>query len=165
LSVRKAAADVDPAFIVAPKTLRSVLDEAGSRLGTMIHLISGLAILATLLAAAGLYGVVDFTMSRRTREFGIRMALGAPRAAILKSALSSGTRPVVMGLITGTLGAALGAQILARVLRNTPVALNPADATVYITVAALLGVTAFAAMLRPVWRAAAADPVKALRDE
>lgn len=164
-SIRSDVAAFDPALIAVPKTLRTIRNDMASRSGTLIGLISGLAGLAMLLAAAGLYGVVDFTMRRRTKELGIRMALGASRAAIVRRALLSGARPVVFGLIAGTAAAAAGGRILANVLRHTPIALHPADTAVYIATALLLGGTALVAMVRPVWRAAISDPMKALREE
>jgi ABC-type antimicrobial peptide transport system permease subunit len=109
--------------------------------------------------------VVDFVMSRRTKELGIRTALGATRGVIVRAALVSGARPVVAGLVSGLFLAAAGAQALTRILSYTPVALHPSDGTVYLASAALVTTIAAMAMIRPIWRAAASDPAKALREE
>jgi hypothetical protein len=161
----RAVAEVSPGAIVVPKTLNAILQEAADRMKTIIRLTSGLAGIALALAAAGFYGVVDFGMSRRTKELGIRTALGATRGVIVRAALLSGARPVVAGLVIGLFFAAVGAQALTRILSHTPVALHPSDGTVYVVSAALVATIAAMAMIRPIWRAAGCDPVRALREE
>jgi ABC-type antimicrobial peptide transport system permease subunit len=117
--------------------------------------------LALLLAAIGLYGVVAFAVSQRTREIGVRIALGADRATILRQILGEAVWTTGIGLVVG-LGLALAAS---PALASLMVNLSPTDGVTYgTTVAVLLGVSLVASWL-PARRAASVDPVKALRAE
>jgi predicted permease len=165
LAVRSAARELDPEMIVAPKTLRAIIDELADRFGALVRLVSALAGSAVLLATVGIYGVIAFTVSQRTKELGIRMALGATRSLIVKMVLVSGGRPVVMGLGGGLIVAVFAARVTARVLQHTPIALNPGDPVAYLAMGGLLALVAALAMFRPALRAAGADPVRALREE
>jgi putative ABC transport system permease protein len=120
---------------------------------------------AVVLAVVGIYGVAAFAVSRRTREIGIRMALGATRFGIVRSVMASGVRPVVIGLLTGSVLAAIGATALKQAFRTTPIGLSAADPVTYASVAALLVMTVFAAMFAPALRAARSDPSAALRQD
>jgi len=126
-----------------------------------MQLLSGFAVVALLMAALGIYGVVAFVVSRRTREVGIRMALGARAADVLRLVLRQGMAPVLAGLAVGLGGAlALGrlsSSLLFGVASHDPVTLAAAAAV--LTAAALL------ACALPARRAARIDPAQALRDE
>jgi predicted permease len=116
---------------------------------------------ALLLAALGVFGTVAFSVVSRTREIGIRMALGAGRSQILSRVLGQGLRPVVAGAALGLAAAAAGARLLSGLLYRVPAT----DPLVFAAVpAALLAVAALAAYL-PARRAAAVDPMVALRSE
>ena len=116
---------------------------------------------ALLLAALGVFGTVAFSVVSRTREIGIRMALGAGRGQILSRVLGQGLRPVVAGAAVGLAAAAAGAKLLSGLLYRVPAT----DPLVFAAVpAALLAVAAVAAYL-PARRAAAVDPMVALRTE
>jgi len=122
-------------------------------------LFSLLASLGLALAAAGIYSVLSFHVSRRTHEIGIRMALGAMRADVLRLMLSMGGRLVLMGL-------ALGVPIslaATRLLRSQLFGVTPADPMAYIVVVAVLGLVALIACYIPARRAASVDPNVALR--
>jgi putative ABC transport system permease protein len=122
-------------------------------------LFSLLASLGLALAAAGIYSVLSFHVSRRTHEIGIRMALGAMRADVLRLMLSMGGRLVLMGL-------ALGVPIslaATRLLRSQLFGVTPADPMAYVAVVAVLGVVALIACYIPARRAASVDPNVALR--
>ena len=131
----------------------------------MVRMVGVLAGLALSLAVLGIYGVVAFTVSQRTKELGIRMALGATKATVVRLVLASGARPIAWGIGVGTPLALVAAQAVATVLRHAPVSIQPKDPVTFLGVASVLGLVGFAAMLRPAWRAAAADPMRALRDE
>jgi len=129
-----------------------------------------LALLALVLAGVGIYGVMAYLVSRRVKEIGIRMALGATRRGVLKGVLFDGLRPVIAGLATGMIAAAA----LASVLRVTLV--FPASSDLFYGVpfydpATLLGLSCFLAAvaalaaLVPAWRALRVDPLTALRQE
>jgi len=114
-----------------------------------------------LLAAIGLYGVIAFSVARRTREIGIRMAIGARPAAVLTLILRQGLMLAGIGLLAGALLAALATRAVAGALFG----ITAADAVAWSTaVVTLLGI-AIAANLLPAWRAARIDPVKALKTE
>jgi ABC-type antimicrobial peptide transport system permease subunit len=163
--VREAIRRLDPDSQSWPRTLRSILDETAGRFSTLVRMVGILAGLALALAVLGIYGVVAFTASRRTKELGIRMALGATKGRIVGLVLRSGARPIAAGIAAGIPIALLGATAVATVLRHAPVAIRPWDPGAIAAVALLLALAGFLAMFRPAWRAAAADPARALREE
>jgi ABC-type antimicrobial peptide transport system permease subunit len=105
--------------------------------------------------------VLSFHVARRRRELGIRMALGAPRRHVLTLMLGMGGRLVGIGVVAGILVSLAAARLLASQL----VGVSPADPVAYAAVTLLLGGVAFAACYLPARRAAAVDPIVALRDE
>ena len=109
----------------------------------------------------GIYGVLAYTMNRRTAEIGLRVALGASRTDILGIALRQGMRPALVGMLLG----ALGAWWLSRYLETLLFGIKPFDVFTYVTVAALLLATALIACLLPGRRAMRIDPALALRTE
>jgi ABC-type antimicrobial peptide transport system permease subunit len=117
--------------------------------------------LALLLAAVGLYGVIAYSVSRRTREVGIRVALGAERWQVVRMILGQGARLGAAGVALGALGAAATAQVLGSFLYGVS-GLDPAAYAVAIGV--LLLVVLFANLV-PALSAARIDPVRALRTE
>jgi len=117
--------------------------------------------IALLLAAAGLYGVLTYLVTQRTSELGIRMALGAKRAQLLRTVLFDGLRPALLGLVLG-----LGASIFAvRLIKSMLYQTEALDPTVFGAVAMLLLAVAFLACMLPAWRASRLDPMQALRTE
>ena len=127
------------------------------RAGAM--LIGSLASLAMLLAGVGLYGVMAFGVSRRTREIGIRMALGADRTLVARQVMGQGLLLVGAGGVVGVVLAALGAQTLRAALNGV----TPLDPVSYAGALAVLVVAAAAACYVPARRAASVDPLRALR--
>jgi putative ABC transport system permease protein len=117
--------------------------------------------LALVLAAVGLYGVVAYAVTQRTREFGIRMALGARGAYVRRLVLRQGTRTALVG---GVLGAAL-ATAIGRALRSRLYGVDPLDPLSLLSVAALLALVTVLAAAIPARRAARVDPAVALRVE
>ena len=148
-----------------PKTLRTILDDNATRMSTIVRMVAILALTALALAVLGIYGVVALAASRRTRELGIRMALGATRRSVVGAVLSSGLRPVACGVGAGLAIAVPAVRATAVVLRHTPIPIVANDLVVYAGMGLLLAGVAVAAMLKPAVRAAAADPMQALRQD
>jgi ABC-type antimicrobial peptide transport system permease subunit len=113
------------------------------------------------LAILGVFGLVAYAVSLRTREIGIRMALGASEGALARSIISEGLKPVALGLAIG-LPVAVGAGSL---LRGILIGVGPADPVVLFVVAVVLLASAAAAMVAPVRRALRLDPASVLRQE
>jgi putative ABC transport system permease protein len=124
-------------------------------------LFTAFGLIAGLLAAVGLYMVVAFIVAQRTREIGVRMALGATRGAVVRMVLGRGIRLTGAGITAG----ALGSLALGRVLANRLYGISPADAGTYAGVALLLTVVALVASALPARAAARLEPMRVLRDE
>jgi predicted permease len=126
-----------------------------------LELIGVFAVVAVLLAAIGIYGVMSYSFSQRTHEVGIRIALGAQRRDILRLALGEGVSVVTIGLVLGLLGAA----IVTRVFQSMLFEVAPADPATFVSVSAVLAAVALLACYIPARRATRVDPLVALRDE
>ncbi len=124
-------------------------------------LVSLFSLLALTLAVVGIYGVTSYTVARRTREIGLRVALGARRHDVLRSVMSEGLRPVLIGLAIG----AVGAQIAAQSIRTVLFGIGPLDPIALGSVASVLLLTATLACYLPARRAASLEPLVALRTE
>ncbi len=117
--------------------------------------------LGLVLASVGLYGVVAYSVSRRTREVGIRMAIGAGRVDVLRLVVREGMVLVAVGLTLGLAAALAGGQLLGGLLYG----IEPHDPLTFLAVAAVLAAVALAANLLPARRATRVDPMVALRYE
>jgi predicted permease len=163
--VRQVVASLDPDIPVFSRrgayTMeeQSARDAAGSRL--LMNLAATLGGFAIVLAAVGLYSVMSFSVGRRTRELGIRIALGARTGAVVGLVLSQGFMQVAIGTAIGLVAAAT----LTRVMRTQLFEVEPRDPLVFAAAVAILALAALAACVIPARRAAAVDPVQALRAE
>jgi len=124
-------------------------------------LLGAFAGIAVLLAASGIYGVVSYATAQRTREFGIRMAVGARPSDVLSLVVRQGMAPVGVGLAAGL----LGALALTRLMSELLFRVSPADSLTYCVAAGILSATALAACLLPARRATQIDPLEAVREE
>jgi putative ABC transport system permease protein len=124
-------------------------------------LLSIFAGLATLLAAIGLYGVISYSVAQRTKEIGIRMALGGQRSDMLRMVLRQSVRLVLIGVLIGVPAAFAATHLLGALLYG----IGATDVTTYLFVIVLLGAAAFVASLTPALRATKVDPMVALRYE
>jgi len=143
------------------RTMQDVIADSLLRRRFAMWLLSAFALLAVLLAAIGLYGVMSYAVSQRTREIGIRMALGAQKADVLSLVVRQGMKLAAIGVGLGVLGSALLTRTMAGLLYGV----SARDPIVFAAVAALLGGVALAANLIPARRAAKVDPMVALRYE
>jgi predicted permease len=125
------------------------------------RLLGGFAVMALLLGVVGLYGVIAYSVNQRTREFGVRMALGAQRSAVSGMILREATRLIALGIGAGLLGSLAAAGLLRPLLFG----IQPWDWTTLAAAAVLLGTSAMLASYLPAHRAASVNPVEALRAE
>jgi len=123
--------------------------------------LSSFGALALALGAIGVFGVTAFTVGRRTPEFGVRVALGASRTGVLRTALATCALPVGIGVVAGLAAAAASSRALRSVLFDV----EPSDPATFVSVAATLVVVALLASLLPAWRASRVDPVRVLGSE
>jgi len=161
-AIRTAVRDFDPLLPVPAVTTLSAATSAvllRQRLAAVVTAVLG--VVGLMLAAVGLYGIVAYSISQRTREIGVRIALGADRREVVRLVVGEGMRPVAVGMAIG-LVLALGAT---RLLVSFLFGVSPLDAITFVGVAALLTVVALTASYLPARRAAATDPVRALRAE
>jgi ABC-type antimicrobial peptide transport system permease subunit len=124
-------------------------------------LTSGFGLLALGLASIGIYGVMAYTVARRTNEIGIRMALGAEAWRVLRMVLTESSVLAVIGILVGLGGALAGTRVLTSMLFGV----KATDAATFLGGAGLLLVVALLAALVPAWRAASVEPAQALRHE
>jgi len=160
--VRDAIRQLDPGLPVAD--VRTMTDVVGAALSTPRFtsvLLSMFALLALTLSAVGIYGVLSYVVSRRTREIGIRVAIGADRARVLRMVLGGGIALAGVGIVIGTIAALLVTRLLSGLLHGV----SPADPLTFAGVVLSLLTVALGASLAPAWRATRVDPVVALKSE
>jgi putative ABC transport system permease protein len=169
--------DQEPTALVAPvrSQVRTVDGDVPAAYATMeqriggsvadrrftMALLSAFAILALVLSAVGIYGVVSYSVARRTREIGIRMALGAEPGGVRAIVLREAMGMVVVGLALGL----VGSFALARLLQNMLFEVSATDGLTYVVVAMLLGGVAFAATWLPARRTTRIDPMVTMQAE
>jgi predicted permease len=157
-AIRGAAPDQG---VYAVRTMSEVIDASLTGRRLALWLIGSFGVVALALAAGGLYGVISYLVATRTREVGIRMALGADRGTVLRLVVGRGAALVGVGSIVGLAGALAAMTLLARWLYG----IGPRDPLTFAAVAALLGAVALVATYVPALRAAGVSPVEALRVE
>jgi predicted permease len=162
LPIQKILAQIDPDLPVADVLTmeqsigKSTLDASFTSL-----LVLSFAVMALSLAAVGLYGVLSYLVTQRTREIGIRIALGAQRGAVLRRILLDGLQPAWVGLVLGLLGSIFAVRLIRSLLYGA----SPLDLSVFFAVALVLALVATFACAIPAWRASRLDPTQALRTE
>ncbi len=159
--VRRAMQELDPRMPVTARTLTEKLAFPLLPARITALMLGAFGALALLLTVIGLYGVMSYTVARRTQEIGVRMALGARRADVLRLFLTQGARLTLVGAAAG-LVMALG---VTRLMRSLLFGVSPTDPATYAGVILLLGTAALLACWIPARRATRMDPVEALRQE
>jgi putative ABC transport system permease protein len=147
--------------ISSMKPMMAYLEESIAQRRFNMLLLGLFATLALVLAAIGIYGVISYSVAQRTREFGIRIALGAGRADILALMTRQGMRPALLGLVIGLAAAAATTRFMASLVFQVSVT----DPMIFAVVALVLALVALAACLLPARRASRVDPIEALRYE
>ena len=142
-------------------TMQQVIEESLARPRSNTWLLGLFAAMGTLLAIAGIYGVIAYLVALRTREFGIRMALGADTRRVVQLVMKRGAALVLLGLALGI----SGAIAFTRGLQSALYGVAATDLVTFATIAAVLGAVAMGACLVPARRAARVDPATALRNE
>jgi len=161
-AVRAAVARVDKGRPVAQvRTMALIGREATGSARFRAALVGTFATLALMLAIVGVFGVLAYSVQQRVREFGVRIALGATTANVLRLAVASTVRMIAAGVLAGLIGAALLARSIAAFLFGV----KPLDPLTFGGVAILLALTAALATAVPALRAARVDPIIVLRDE
>jgi predicted permease len=161
-AIRAAVHEVSPSqALFRTKTMQQVIDESLANPRLYMWLLVLFAGMGTLLAAAGIYGVIAYLVALRTREIGIRMALGADTGRVLRLVMNRGALLIALGLALGIGGAAA----LTKVLRGVLYGVEATDPATFATMSAVLAAAALAACLAPARRAARVDPAVALRAE
>jgi len=159
-SARQVVQNIDralPAFMMSP--LADVVADSVAQQRFSMLLLGLFAGIAVFLAAVGLYGVVGYTVSQRTQEIGVRIAMGAQRGQVLGLVVGGGMKLAIAGVLIGIAGALL----LSRLIQKMLFEITPLDATSYFVTSMLLLVIAAIACYIPARRAMHVDPIVALR--
>ena len=161
-AMRKEVLAIDPQQPVhTQKSMAQIVDDSLGQRYFSLLLVGVFAATALLLASVGLYGVVSYGVAQRTREFGVRLSIGASRRDIASMVLTQGSRLIGTGLAIGLLGALVSARLFQSLLFG----IGARDPFTFAGVIFLLGTVAVIACLVPALRAADVDPIVALRDE
>ena len=159
--VRRAIAQIDPQLPLSNvSTMQVVMRRAGANLYFSTVLLAVLGGIGLLLAAVGIYGVIGYSVTERTHEMGIRMALGAGAWRVRRMVVIQGVVLAAAGIAIGS----AGAMLLTRVLASVVYGVTVRDTGTFVAVALLLALTGIAASFVPAWRATRIDPLTALRE-
>jgi putative ABC transport system permease protein len=160
--VQKQVISIDPDQpVYRIRTMNELISESMARRRLSMFLLAIFAGLALLLASVGLYGVMSYSVAQRAHEMGIRMALGAQVANVMKLVISEGLLLSLAGMVAGLAGSLLFAGFMSRLLFNT----RAIDPVTFAAVALLLLTVAFLACFVPAYRASRIDPANVLRQE
>jgi putative ABC transport system permease protein len=164
-AVRAAIHASYPDMMAIARPLQGWINQITENLWNVVALIVILGLVATVLATTGIYGAVSFAVNQRTRELGIRVALGAQRLDIVREVLVSGGKPVLHGLLAGLWLSVATAAGLRQSVQGSPLRLDTSNPLLYVAAALLLAIAALAAMVAPAHRGSKSDPLDALRCE
>jgi len=161
-SLRALIRSLNDRVVLSPiSTLEDQLSDQLAPRRFQTSLLAMFSLLALVLAAIGIYGLLHFSVAQRTHDIGVRMALGASQSDVLRMVLREGSQLAVVGILAGLCGAA----VVTRVLQNLLFGVKPSDPLTFAAVSILLGAVALLASFIPAQRATKVDPVVALRYE
>jgi ABC-type antimicrobial peptide transport system permease subunit len=159
--IRHEVQSIDPGLpVFHVSSMNEVIDTSLAPRRFSADMVGGFAALAIFLASLGIYGLLAYTVGQRSREIGLRMALGAQRPDIVKLILGKGVVLAAVGILAGVVFAACTASLMATLLYGV----RPHDPAVFIVVPLLLLAVAVLASYIPAWRATKVDPMIALRE-
>jgi putative ABC transport system permease protein len=159
-AIRRELRGIDPTFpITQIRTMDEIVGDSLSQRRFNTALLALFAFVAVALAAVGIYGVMSYAVSQRTREMGIRIALGARQSDITKLVTSKGARLAALGIAIGVLAAAISSRLMSSLLFG----ITATDPITFVLTAVLLGIVTLLASYIPSRRAAGTDPISALR--
>jgi putative ABC transport system permease protein len=165
-AVRQAAQSIDPALpLQQARSVEEILDASRARRRFTLILLCVSAVLALLLAAIGIFGVVAYSVTQGAQEIGIRMALGAQASDVLKLIIGRGIIPVLLGLAFGLAGAFALSRLLTHLTAGLLFEISPTDPATFSAIALLLVVVALLACYLPARRGTKVDPVTVLKHE
>jgi ABC-type antimicrobial peptide transport system permease subunit len=160
-AVRATVSAIDPQQPLGPiRPMEELITDSVGTYRLNFVLVSVFAAIALFLTAAGLYGVMSYIVTQRTREIGVRMALGATRGQVLLLMLRQAGTITLLGIAVGVTGALAATRMMASLLFGV----SAADPFIYAAVSALLAAVALLAVAVPSNRATRVDPLSALRD-
>jgi putative ABC transport system permease protein len=158
--IRERLREIDPAVpAYGFRTMNDWIDMSAARTRIRTYLLALFAAVALVLGMIGIYGVLAYLVALRRHEFGVRLALGAPPASLLRLVLGQGLGLATIGIVIGLMGAVM----LTRVLETLLFGVSTRDPMTFVGVATVLLLAAFIACYAPARRAAGADPIAALR--
>jgi predicted permease len=165
-AVRQTVLSIDPALpLQQARSVEEILDASLARRRFTLNLLGVSALLALLLAAVGIYGVVAYSVTQRAQEIGIRLALGAQASDVLKLIIGRGIAPVLLGLALGLAGAFALSRLLTRLTADLLFEVRATDPATFTAIALLLMVVALLACYLPARRGTKIDPLTALKHE
>lgn len=164
-AIRDTVKSLDRTQLIAPETIFESLEADAEQMRSVAGIVLIMASIGMLMAVVGVYGVLSFAVNQRTREFGIKMVLGADRGTIFRSVTLHAIRNTIFGLICGVALAEPAMLALARFQSRSPLPLRGLNTFILIVSSLLLAAVSLAAAWLPALRATRSDPMQALRSE